>query len=309
MAGTKKTTKTTRSKKQHTPDYYPVQRSFPLGVTNAAGGVIAGTNVADAGRLMSQANRRLYRYGMNYQIKLDLDVSSAVNAQFDVEVYALRNTWDVQRAFALAKSAYDEAIAHELKAAGGSSARWLDFRVLDGVTNGVAIHPVGIDNASLALDVIDDGEHQPSIVDKAGVGTNFTWGLANSTRIDIKNEWIESGQTSNDPATFSTTAPYQDLNAEDMSNIEMEGINDRGNAPPYNSQADNDMLTLVATLRYSPATIKDGLQRLSTGFFDAPCGLFVLKTTAGINLGNGSVHFTAKSGDYKGISAQKMCQE
>ena len=309
MASTKKTTKTARSKKQHTPDYYPVQRSFPLGVTTAAGGQIAGTNVADAGRLLSQANRRLYRYGMNYQIKLDLDISSAVNAQFDVEVYALRNTWDVQRAFALAKSAYDEAIADELKSNSGSSARWLDFRVLDGVNSGVAIHPCGIDNATLALDVIDDGEHLPSVVDRAGVSTNFTWGLANSTRIDIKNEWIESGQTSNDPASFSTTAPYQDLNADDMSDIELGGINDRGNAPPYSSQADNDMLTLVATMRYSPGQIKDGLQRLSTGFFDAPCGLFVLKTTSGINLGNGSVHFTAKSGDYKGISAQKMCQE
>ena len=78
---------------------------MPLGVN---GGTITGTMQSDAGRVLSQVNRRLYRFGNLYQIKLDLDIPGTTLATaVDIEVYALRNTWDVQRAFALAKKTYD----------------------------------------------------------------------------------------------------------------------------------------------------------------------------------------------------------
>ena len=111
MASSKKSTKTTRSKKQHTPDYYPVQRKIPLGVFDSS---ISATTTGDAGRLLSIANRRLMRYGMNYQIKIDLEPNAAYSGgPFAVDVYALSNTWDVQRSFALAKKTHDEAHADE----------------------------------------------------------------------------------------------------------------------------------------------------------------------------------------------------
>lgn len=302
---TKAKPKTIKKKQQHTPDYYPVQRTIPLSGTTAANGqIVSATMSADAGRLLSQSNRRLYRYGMNYRIKLDLDLSESVAVPVDVEVYALRNNWDVQRAFALAKKHYDAAIADELSTI--DSARWLDFRILNGVTGAIDLHPVTIDNATLAVNVDDEGEHSASLVDDGGTGKNFTWGVAGGSTLSVRDEWINSGRTSNDPSTVSSNAPYDGLNSDSMSDLEFTALQNRGDAPPYRNTSDSDLLHKVGTLRYEPAP--GALQRLSTGYFDAPCGLFVIKVTTGVNLGPGSVVMTAQSGDYKGIAADKMCQ-
>ena len=307
MASKKSATKKTRTKKQHTPDYYPVQRIIPLGTTDAAQGHLGGTTVGDCGKMLSIANRRLYRYGNCYRMKIDLNPSQANTAAFDVEVFALRNTWDVQRAYALAKKVYDEAYADELEGTGSANlARWRDFRVSDGVTGAIDLHPVMYDNASLAIQVEDDGEFTTSAVDDAGTEKSFTWGTAGAASIDIKAEWIQAGRTGSDPNVISTSAPYAGVNSDDMSDIELGNLGNDGNNPPYSQDAMSDQLVRVATLRYEPAP--DGMQRLSTGFFDAPCGLFVLKTTAGVNTANGNYVLTVQGGDYKGVMAHGMSQ-
>ena len=303
----KASTKRTSTKKQHTPDYYPVQRMIPLGTTDAAQGHLGGTTVGDCGKLLSKTNRRLYRYGMNYSMKLDLDVSQSVGTSFDVEVYALRNTWDVQRAYALAKKVYDEAYADELKSTGSANlARWRDFRVNDGVTGAIDINPCVYDNAALTRVVNDEGEFVTSTVDDQGTEKFFTWGTAGAGSIDIINEWVQAGRTGTDPNVLSTNAPYAGVNSDQMSDIEQGNLGQDGNNPPYSQTSNNDMLVKIATLRYEAAPT--GMQRLSTGFFDAPCGLFVLKTTTGVNIANGSVVLTVQSGDYKGTKARALCQ-
>lgn len=289
------------TKKQHTPDYYPCVRTLTLGVDS---GSITGTMKGDVGRLLSISNRRLYRYGKNYQVKLDLVIPPDLGADFVVEVYALANNWDVQRAYALAKSVYDEARSDELKMAGGSSARWADFRVGAGVAGATVLTPFQYDNASLALTAQNVGEFVQSSVDKAGTRTYFTWGAAASNQIDIVNEWIESGRVSDDPSSFSSTAPYQGVNSDSSSDIELENINIDGNDPPYGPTGTSDQLVRVGTIFFRPGAI--GLSKLSTGYFDAPCGLFVCKVTG--NVGNGSLSMTAKSGDYKGVHATNMTQ-
>lgn len=300
---TKATTKKTRTKKQHTPDYYPVQREIPLGVFDSS---ISATTVGDAGRLLSIANRRLMRYGMNYQIKIDLDPVNTIATAYQVEVFALTNNWDVQRAFALAKATWDEAHSDELKSSGtGNLARWIDFRVAHDVTGGVELNPVRYDQATLAAIVTNDGEHVDSTVDDNGVEKRLSWSTASASAINILAEWQHAGRTAADPSIISTNAPYDGVN-EDNSNIEMENLGSDGNNPPYSNTSYDDLFTKVATLRYQPGP--DGMQRLSTGYFDAPCGLFVLKTTSTGNLPNGIISMTAKAGDYKGVAAEKMCQ-
>jgi hypothetical protein len=302
-----KALKKVKSKKQHTPDYYPVQRTIPLsGTVTANGGLITGTMTGDAGRILSQVNRRIYRYGNLYQIKLDLDITQSVGVPVDVEVFALRNNWDVQRAYALAKATYDKAYEDELKQSGaGQTARWRDFRVDDGVDNAVHLYPVVTDNRTLTETVDDEGEFSLSRVDDNGTEKYFTWGDAGGTSLDIINEWTQSGRTSTDPQLYSANAPYQGVNADDISDIEKSNLGEDGNKPPYNQQASGNELYQVATMRYEPGPT--GLQRLSTGYFDAPCGLFVIKVTSGVNLGMGTLHLTAKSGDYKGVHAKGMC--
>jgi len=291
-----------RTKKQHTPEYYPCVKSIPIGVNGAN---LAGTVTGDCGKLASIVNRRLYRYGKKYRMKIDLDPSVANQQAFDVEVFALANNWDVQRAFALAKKVYDAAYADELKNTGSANlARWRDFRVSDGLIGATDAMPVTYDNGSLAANVQTQGEFALSQVDDAGTEKFFTWGNAAGNSIDILNEWIQSGRTGREPDIASTAAPYAGVNADNMSDIEQENLATNGNAPPYSTSALSDQLVKVATLRYAPAP--DGLQRLSTGYFDAPCGLFVLKTTTGVNPGNGSIVVTLQAGDYKGVMAHDM---
>ena len=297
-----KKTPVRKSKKQHTPDYYPVVRETYIG--DQINGAFTGTHQGDAGKLLSITNRRLYRYGKLYQLKLDLDIPSTFAAEAVVEVFALRNNWDVQRGFALAKSVFDEAYADELKMGTGNTARWRDFRVANGVTNAGTIDPVKYDNATLAISVEDVGEHVLSSVDKAGTETFFTWGNSTSAALSVMDEWTRAGQTASDPSTFSTTAPYDGVNTDQLSNIENEHLADLGNNPPYSATSATDVLTKVATLYFRPGAV--GLSKLSTGYFDAPCGLFIIKVNT--SLPNGYLKFSAKAGGYKGVHALDMCQ-
>jgi hypothetical protein len=241
---------------------------------------------------------------MNYQIKIDLEPSIAgLVTPFSIDVYALMNNWDVQRSFALAKKTFDEAHAHELKA-GNTESRWMDFRVRDGVTGAGRLQPCRYDQATQALILTDDGEHEDSSVDRQGTEMFFTWGGASASQLSVLAEWQHYGRTADDPSVSPSSAPYDGVNSDDLSNIERLNVGNDGNKPPYSQFSHADYLVKVATIRYQPGA--DGLQRLSTGFFDAPCGLFVMKHNFAGNLSNGSVMFTAKAGDYKGVDAKAM---
>lgn len=288
------------TKKQHTPDFYPVQRMIGLG---RDGGNLNGALAGDTGKLLSIENRRLYRQGKLYQIKVDLDIDPTVGVDVQVDVFALSSNWDIQRAYALAKSVYDRAHEDELNQTSVTKARWSDFRVENGLTTN-ELDPVRYDN-SIVAQVKNAGEHLFSRVDKGGVETSFSWGNAAANRLDILDEWIRSGRVSTTPSVITTTVPYDGVNNDELSNIEMENLQEIGNNPPYGTASDNDPYIKVGTLYYKPGPT--GMQRLSTGFFDAPCGIFVTRTSVAIP--NGSLKLTVKSGDYKGVHGLSMCQE
>lgn len=298
-----KKTPVRKTKKQHTPDYYPVVRETYLG--DDVNGAFTGTHAGDAGQILSIVNRRLYRYGKLYQLKVDLDIPSTFAGEAVVEVYALRNNWDTQRAFALAKSVFDEAYEDELKMGTGNLARWRDFRIASGVTGAGVIDPVKYDNATLAIAVENEGEHALSSVDKAGTETFFTWGNGSATALSVPGEWSNAGRTASDPNIISTTAPYDGVNSDQLSDIEQEHLGDLGNVPPYSPSSASDLMTKVATLYFRAGAIQ--MSKLSTGYFNAPCGLFVVKVNT--TLPNGYLKLSAKSGDYKGVHALSMCQE
>lgn len=308
MATVKKSNskKKTTPKKQHQPDYYPVERRIPIGVF---GSNLSGTVVGDCGKLASIVNRRLYRYGKLYRMKVDIDPWS-VTSDFEVEVYALANTWDVQRAFALAKDTWEKASAEERESNSSNTARWRDFRVRHGVNNASVLDPVDYDVNTLALQVNNVGEHEDSSVDKNGAETYFTWRTGTATELGLMSEWIQAGAVQATPSTAETTSPYDGVNSDEMSDIEMEALGSQGNLPPYAQTAPSDVLVKIGTLYIRPGagpTSSGGLAKLSTGYFDAPCGLFVLKFST--SRSNGDVSITLQSGDYKGVHALDMCQD
>ena len=281
--------------------YLPVQRKLQLGVS----GTPSATSVQfDMGRLLSQTNHRLYRYGKRYTQKVDVD-PSYLNPGTTVDVWALMDTWYVQKAFEEAKIVFHRAYTDERQnLSAEAQARWFDFRITSGIT-ATDMYPVVDGNPTTPTSsLIVDGEFDDSIVeDSAGATRTFSWaGATTATAYSVINEYDLAGNTNYGP-TFPTGAgPYDDLEA-DSSAVEMEALQQRGNKPPYAANSFPSLWVKVATLTVGNA----GNQKISTGYFDAPCGLVYMSATGQtFDSMNNGISVTVQSGDYKGVKAHNM---
>ena len=282
--------------------YLPVQRKLQLGVSGTPGTQDAEF---DTGRLLSQTNHRLYRYGKRYTQKVDVDPSYLTPGS-TIDVWALMDTWYIQKAFEEAKIVFHRAYTDERQnLSAEAQARWFDFRVTSGLTGTFPLYPVvdGIPTSALSS-LIVDGEFDDSVVeDSNGVTRTFTWrGATTATEYSILAEYDLAGNTNYGP-TFPTGAgPYDDLEA-DSSAVEMEALQQRGNKPPYAANSFPSQWMKIATLTVGPG----GNQKISTGYFDAPCGVVYLKATGQtIDSLNNGISVTVQSGDYKGVKAHNM---
>ena len=143
------------------------------------------------------------------------------------------------------------------------------------------------------------------VVDSNSVVRQFTWGTGSASKYSLLSEYDKAGNATQDP-TFSTgDMPYDDLMSDDSAQMG-EDLQNRGNKPPYNATGVNadSQWVKVATLSAGAA------QRLSTGFFKAPCGIVLI--TAGVAgtevVTTGSLSWTVKSGDYKGVHAPSLLE-
>jgi hypothetical protein len=290
-------------------EYYPVQRQVNLGSSGNSTRMIV-----DVGRVLSTVNHRLYRQGKTYQVKIDLDNrpdAAAGAAQFDV--YALADTWYVQKAWQLARATYLRATADEReKMSSQQIARWEDFRVNAGVSTG-AVNVVPYQySETLAGALNTDGEFDASEITLADGTTQrtFTWGSTPSaSEYSILQEYDKSGDTDLAPSTSSATKAYSDSD-DRVDESQMDDLASKGNAPPYNATSFTDNVWVkIATLDNSVAGVNPGAggahSRMSTGYFNAPCGLVVLVPSLSGSLA-GNVTLTAKSGQYKGVAAMNM---
>lgn len=281
--------------------YLPVQRKLQLGVDTGSTSMSAQF---DSGRLLSQTNHRLYRYGKRYTQKVDVD-PSFLNPGTTIDVWALMDTWYVQKAFEEAKIVFHRAYTDEREnLSKEAQARWFDFRITSGITT-VDMYPLVDGNPTTPTSaLIIDGEFDDSIVeDSSGATRTFSWaGATTATAYSVINEYDLAGNTNYGP-TFPTGAgPYDDLEA-DASAIEMEALQQRGNKPPYAANSFPSLWMKVATLTVGP----NGNQKISTGYFDAPCGLVYLSATGQtIASMNNAISCTVQSGDYKGVKAHNM---
>lgn len=294
----KKTTRKSTSKKK--TSHYPVVRSFPI-----SAGASANTLV-DMARGLSAANRRLMRFGRYYQLKVDVRPDYAGSA---IEVFVLRDDWAVQKAFQMAYKHYMKSTATEREAMGNQVARWEDFRVQDGLVLAGGVNqavPVLATNATSA-DLLNAGEFEDSeVVDENGTNRTFTWGNPGATQYGLLQEFDKSGNAQTSPSSVvgGTVGPYSELDADNDAQT-YENLEGNGNSPPYDRDGVNALSPWVriAVLGSGAA----GQQRLSTGFFTAPCGLVVLKGFTETSEAY-SVTMEAKSGDYKGVHAPSMLE-
>lgn len=289
------------AKKSNPSKHYPVVRKLRVSSPSP----FAGSHVImDLGKYLSQVNRRLYRQGRYYECKVDIDVAEN-NA---VEVYALRDDWGVQKAYQMAYKQYLENNADERDALAGKTARWEDFRVDDGYTTGftpfVALYTEAGGTVELGA-----GEFELSTVtDTTQTSRTFSWKPgATSPQYSILDEYALASNAAVTPSTPETDGPYANIRNE-LDQNQMVDLQEHGNNAPYDATGVNTSSPWmkVAVLQGGAATV----QKLSTGFFTAPCGFVVVRNvgTGGGNVQIANLSCTVKAGDYKGVHAPSMLE-
>lgn len=284
--------------------YYPVQRQMRLRDMTAAA---AGGRILQATRVLSESNRRLYRQSYVYNMKIDVDIGTTM-ATSGVDVYVLRNTWDLHGAYKFAMKTYYNAMKEELANAKGAQTRWHDFRVMPDFKGDELEVSVANPNATLPsmdLATLVSGDHDfSSVVDSAGLPRTF--GLDTATTAlnwSIIGEWRAMDRVDSDPASTSTNMPYNTMN-ENLDEANYDALRDNGAVPPYNDQADASLWTKVATLKQ---TTPDSATKLSTGYFEAPLGLICLVSSAfTTDTQHHPLTVTFQAGDYKGVKAHRF---
>lgn len=286
--------------------HYPVVKSFPLSEASPSTG--APRRIVDVGACLSQANRRLYRYGRYYNVKIDLEADS--NTQFDV--FALRDDWAVQKGFQLAYAAYQRATEDErAHMSENQIARWEDFRVNHNLTAGV-VGPVLSETGNDTV-IVGQGEHAfTAVVDATGNNHTFVWTGTGASVYNVLEEYDKAGNAQAHPHSLvaGNSIPYEDLES-DVDGLQANNLEAFGDNPPYDRDGVNsgDPFVKIATL----VSNSPNAQKLSTGFFDAPCGLVLIvqNNTAGSPIYSdisGRYSLTVKGGDYKGVHAPSMLE-
>jgi hypothetical protein len=253
-------------------------------------------------RNLSVLNRRLYRYGRNYNVKVDVRHDYAGPA---IEVFALRDDWAVQKAFQMAYQEYlDNTMDERENLSSQQIARWEDFRCRDGLTiakndaRPVLTTPAG------AFSTQNEGEFFNSIVvDGAGTQKTFTWGAGAADRYGILEEYDKTANMFTAPDTRPSDAPYENIDTS-VDEVVHDQLQLNGDVPPYDQNGVNADTPWV---RIAVLGGTAGTQKLSSGFFTAPCGLVLLKGFGETSEAY-SVELEAKAGDYKGVHAPSMIE-
>jgi hypothetical protein len=282
--------------KKSTKKHYPVVRGSPV-----SSGAAANTLV-DTARNLSVLNRRLYRYGRYYEVKVDLRNDTAGQ----IEVFALRDDWAVQKAFQMAYKQYLENTADERKNMSSNMiARWEDFRIEDGLTLAKNDSRPVMHQVSGSSSVLNAGEFALSnVVDGAGNEMTFSWGAGTAgTKWGILEEYDRVSSAHNQPDSVTTTAPYDNINT-DVDDTTHDNLQADGDVPPYDQFGVNATTPWV---RIAVLGGTAGTQKLSTGFFTAPCGLVLLKGFSDTG-STYPVTVSTKAGDYKGVHAPSMLE-
>lgn len=282
------------SKKSNNKKHYPVVRGSPISSGSGA------NTLVDMARNLSVLNRRLYRYGRNYNVKVDVRHDYAGAA---IEVFALRDDWAVQKAFQMAYQQYlDNTSDERERMSSNQIARWEDFRIDDGLTLAKNDARPVMHNVGGTATVLNAGEFALSnVVDATGTLRGFTWGATSVTNYGVLDEYDKMSNAQESPESSDANSPYANIDSQ-VDDLMSDQLKADGDNPPYDGDGVNATSPWV---RIAVLGGTAGTQKLSSGFFTAPCGLVLLKGFGETSEAY-SVELEAKSGDYKGVHAPSM---
>ena len=274
---------------------YPVQRKMNLLLQTAS----APIGIVRIDRCLSTVNHRLYRQSRMYHAKIDLDANAQQGTV--VNVWALANTWYTQKAYQRAYETFLENSKEERDQLKGNVARWNDFRVDHGLVANDFL-PAGNNDPAGAPTAfgISSAEYGMSEVhDSGGVAKTMRWTGSGANTFNIIDEYDLMGGASTSPSTANPSVAYDGL-TDEVDDGQQEHLSDDGNVPPYNRIGlENYVWIKVATLTVA----LNGTDKLSTGFFEAPCGLVAITKGTPFTTDQTVINLEVKAGDYKGVGA------
>ena len=289
-----------KKSKRNDPSYgrvgsnrYPVERTF---------GVVAPATteiLVDVAKCLSAINRRLYRQGRVYHVRIDLQTPAADGVGANIK--RIPNTWMVKKAWELAKAERDEQLSKSKRPRG----RWDDFRVGWDATYKTGLAPSLADfsgtytidesNVSKAHDSTTSDDHEFVMFGAARDASTNLYGILE--QYDLTGNVLD-----NQPAGQLTTGAYVDLqpdsglaeSAGDLAALQ-------GDNPPYDANgivgADDKGSVMIPSLSQSSSGNGSARNHL---FTELPLGL--LKIENATNSGIAYI-FTVMAGDYKGVKA------
>jgi hypothetical protein len=141
-----------------------------------------------------------------------------------------------------------------------------------------------------------------TVQDASDVSRGFTWGTPNSALYGITDEYDKAGNAQTSPESTTGDMPYDDLLSDDSATMAAK-LQTNGDNPPYDADGVNQASPWVKVAELAAGTS----QRLSTGFFKAPCGFVIITAGSGDELVDvDQIQWTVKNGDYKGVHAPDM---
>jgi len=284
--------------------HYPVDRMFRL-KDPTGGAVTAGGRRIEGANILSAANRRLYRQSRVYSMKVDVEPDSN-QAQNGVEVFVLRDTWDLHGAYKMAMQKYYNAMKEELQA-GGAKTRWHDFRARADYVGSQLTASVATPTGGLTTMVDNDlpalNAEFSTVEAQDGNARNFSLSSTNTTlqKYGILEEFQHQNRVDDDPASASTSLPYDGLDPG-MDEANYDILRQSGENPPYSPTVVTSQWRRVCRLQQTTG----GAQKLSTGFFDAPLGIVLLVSSTFGGEGFDDTYgmsVTFQAGSYKGVKA------
>lgn len=278
--------------------YYPVIRRAKLDRVTPGGGT--NRRFIQCNRVLSHANQRMYRQGRIYKAKVEVDVSS-LNAP--VKVYALRCSWPIIKAYQMAYQAYRNNTADERAAlANGQVARWEDFTVDHGIS-GDELHLILANTSGVVTPAINTGAYALSevVATDQSIKT-FTWGTSGASSYNIIDEYDLAGNAQASPNSDTNDGPYANLYNE-MDQQILTNLQEDGALPPYDQSDMRGSHPFIEIAELGKGA-GNGTQKLSTGFFDAPCGLILI---VGVD-NDQDFSVEIQAGDYKGVNAPSMLE-
>ena len=272
---------------------YPVERTFSIAV---------GANsevLVDVGAALSAINHRLYRQGKLYTVKMEQPLYNIPGVGLTVK--KLPDTWWMQKAYHLAKSARDDQLSLSNRPRG----RWDDFRVGWDSSYKTATAPSHGDYSGtwasdeLQLAKVHDStasaDHEFVVFGSARDAGNALYGIIEQYD-QIGNTM--TGQPAGSPTVDAYTQTHPDAGLTEAAGdlLALQGDNAPYDMDSFNGATDIGAVQLGSLGQIGSGTGDGRIQIIA----DLPLGLVKLEN--GTSTGQ-VVQFTVMKGDYKGVKA------